>query len=838
MALIAVLKQKASGAPGYRPLTEGKWGELLKAAQEESKARQRSGPGRKRTPPRADAHTGPVRLPADVAGFSGRAALLEGLRAWLAPSAGQASPVVSVVAGMPGAGKTALAIRASHQAQEAGWFPGGIVFEDLRGFSTDDESVEHGTAAARLLGALGARQQDVPLTAPERALALQALLNRLRSQQRPVLIVLDNAAAAGQVRPLLPGSPHRMIITSRHSLSVEARQFEVPPLSPDEALDLLDSALQGRHPGDDRIAREPEDARDLARLCGHLPLALQIVAALLSDEQDLTIADQACELADVRTRLERLHRDDLAVRAAIDLSYEHGHLTPEQARAFRLLAVIPGPDASTLAAAAMLGLAEDDARSLLRGLLRAHLLDKHTRNRWMMHDLIRIYAGERAADRAADDQPEAALDRLHAYYRKSAHAAGLWLRLPRAAIQKAQPERFDSRDRALAWLDDEAPSLVAAISAAHASGRWIDAHSIASRLGDYFEDRYRFDDWIATGSLDLQAAEHIGGEEKFAAAVNLGRAYRLAGQHDQSVSHLQQALDMAPDDRSRSPVLHDLGLAYFRLGKFGKAGRLHRIDLDICCRLGDGRGAAQAAVALGDALRGQRRFSEAAETLELAIGMLQHLEERGFGDPVALMNARQNLALTYLDADPGHTAARIIWQLCAALALARDHGNDHARAVIYLNLSAAYRSKCAVTYGSSSLKWAQHALQLLRDLGDHEGEGRALISIGQACVLAGDISAARLHLNQAREIFREIGARASSGLVSELLAEIPHVPMAPAECTECQREAESFRSWLEDLPHAVLRGNDSRLHEFSEITSVRWNRQHRTSISDYCRRRS
>ena len=822
MALVDVLKKKADGAPGYRLLTEGAWGELLKAAQDESDVGQRSGPGRKHTPPRADGHTGPVRLPAGVAGFSGRAALLEELRDWLAPSAGHASPVVSVVAGMPGAGKTALVIRASHQAQEAGWFPGGIIFEDLRGFSTD-EPIEYGTAAARVLGALGARKQDVPLTPPERALALQALLGRLKSQQRPVLIMLDNAAVAGQVRPLLPGSPHRMIITSRDTLSVlEARQFEVPPLSPDEALDLLDRALQGRHPDDDRVAREPVDARYLARLCGHLPLALQIVAALLSDEQDLSIADQARELADVRTRLERLHRDDLAVRAAFDLSYERGHLTPDQARAFRLLATIPGPDVSTATAAAMLGLSEGDARGLLRALHRAHLLDKFAGSRWIMHDLIRLYAGERAAERASDDQPEAALGRLYAYYRKSANAADLWLRLPRAAVQKAQPECFDSRDQALTWLDDEAPSLVAAISAAHASGRWIDVHSLAARLGDYFEDRYRFDDWITTGSLGLQAAGHIGREEKFAAAANLGRAYRLAGQYDQSVTHLEQALKMAPDDRRRSPVLHNLGLASFRLGKFGKAGRLHRIDLDICDRLGDGRGAAQAAVALGDALRGQRRFPEAAEVLELAIGMLQHLDALGFGDPTALMNARQNLALTCLGADPEHppAPANIIWQLCAALALCRDHGNDHARATIYLNLSAAYRAKCAVTYGKPSFQWVQRALELFRELGDSEGEARALMSISLAYALAGNLPAARQHAARAREIFSELGNATFSGMASELLADIRHIPV-PGECNECLREPESFRSWLEDLPHAVLRGDEDRLHEFSGVASVR-----------------
>ena len=819
MSLVEILKGKADGARGYRPLTEGTWGNLLKAAQAESKAAQRGGPGRRHTPPRD--HAGPVQLPAGVAGFSGRAALLEELRDWLAPSAGHTGPAVSVVAGMPGAGKTALVIRASHQAREAGWFPGGIIFEDLRGFSTD-EAIEYGTTAARLLGALGVRKQDVPLTPDERALAL---LERLRSQQRPVLIVLDNVAVAAQVKLLLLGSPHRMIITSRDTLStLEARQFEAPPLSSDESIELLDRALQGRHPGDDRVASEPADARYLAQLCGHLPLALQIVSALLSDEQDLSIADQARELADVRTRLERLHRDDLAVRAAFDLSYERGHLSPGQARAFRLLAMIPGPDASTATTAAMLGLSEGDALGLLRALRRVHLLDKSARSRWIMHDLIRLYAAERAAERAADDQSEAALDRLYVYYRKSANAADLWLRLSRAAVERAQPECFDSRDQASTWLDDEAPSLVAAISAAHVSGRWTDAHSLAATLGNYyFEDRNRVDDWITTGLLSVQSAEHIGREEKFVAAANLGRAYRLAGEYDQSVTHLEQALQMASDDRSRSPVLHNLGLACFRLGDFPKAEHLHRNDLDICDRLGDGRGAAQAAVALGDALRGQRRFPEAAEVLELAIDMLQHLDTLGFGDPIALMNARQNLALTCLGVNPGHppAPAYIIWQLCSALALARDHGNDHARAAIYLNLGAAYRAKCPVTYEQSSSQWVQEALELFRELGDRENEARALMSISLAYANAGNIPAARLHADLARGIFSELGNATLSVAASELLVSIPHMQV-PGECNECSRESESFRSWLEDLPHAVLRGNDDRLQEFRAVTAVRW----------------
>lgn len=810
MSLVEILKRKANGAPGYRPLTEGAWGDLLKAAQAESKAAQRGGPGRRHTLPRE--HEGPVRLPAGVAGFSGRAALLEELRGWLAPSAGHAGPVVSVVAGMPGVGKTALVIRASHQAREAGWFPGGIFFEDLRGFSTD-EAIECGTAAARLLGALGVRKQDVPPTSDERALAL---LERLRSQQRPVLIVLDNAAVAAQVKLLLPSSPHRMIITSRDTMStLEARQFEVPPLSSDESLELLDRALQGRHPGDDRIAREPVDARYLAQLCGHLPLALQIVSALLSDELDLSIAGEARELADVRTRLERLHRDDLAVRAAFDLSYERGHLSPGQARAFRLLTTIPGPDASTATTAAMLGLPEGDALGLLRALYRAHLLDKSVRSRWIMHDLIRLYAAEQAAERAADDQPEAALDRLYAYYRKSANASDLWLQLPRTAVQKAQPECFDSRGQASTWLDDEAPSLVAAISAAHASGRWIDAHSLAASLGNYFfEDRYRVDDWITTGSLGLQAAEHLSREEKFAAVSNLGRAYRLAGQYKQSVTHLEQALAMAADDPSRSPVLHNLGLACFRLGKFGKAARFHRMDLDICYRLGHGRGAAQAAVALGDALRGQKQYREAAEVLELAIGALQHLDTLGYGDPIALMNARQNLALTYLDASPDHlpNPTPAIWQLCAALALCRDHGNDQARAAIYLNLGAAYRAKCQTTYGKSSFLWTQQALELSREIGDSDIEARALMSIGEAFALAGDRPTARQHADQAREIFRELGNATLRDAASDLLATIPRMPSAAEYCAACQLETGSFRSWLEDLPHAVLRGDDNRLH--------------------------
>ncbi|MFJ5885276.1 NB-ARC domain-containing protein [Kitasatospora cineracea] len=333
--------------------------------------------------------------------FVGREPLLADLVTELAT--GEGPLLVSALAGLGGIGKTALAVEAAHRTRHL--FPGGVLFVDLRGY--DEHPVSSEQALDTLLRALG---EPLP---PEDPAAKQHLYRtRLATAAGPLLLIADNASSPDQVTPLLPGDPrHRTLVTSRHVLSdrtLTPRHFRVGTLDEDESRSLL-TELSGR----------PDPAlAEVARLCGHLPLALRVAGALMTDR---TPAELAADLADARERLTELdYGPDLAVRAAFDLS--HRRLTPAEARLFALLGRHPGPDLSLAAATALADLPERETLRLLRSLTRAHLVDADNR-RYRLHDLVKLHAAEQPVDGA-----EEALIRLARSYEAAAAALGPDLR--------------------------------------------------------------------------------------------------------------------------------------------------------------------------------------------------------------------------------------------------------------------------------------------------------------------------------------------------------------------------------------------------------------------------
>jgi hypothetical protein len=363
---------------GYRPLPPGRWEQLLLEARAEREAARGGRPSAKRE---ADS-PGPVTLPAPPASFTGRESELREVLSWLNPHTdmvqieeAQQALVVSAVAGMGGVGKTAFALHAAHRAKE--WFPGGVLFADLHGY-TPGQQQDAAAIADRFLRALGVKDKDLPLTAEGKCDAWHLTLHALAQDGRPLLMVLDNVRTGGQVTDLLPQPPHRALVTSRHKLSgLSAHRIDLAPLATEDAVALLERALCEGNTGDNRVAIQAADARRLVELCGHLPLALRIIASLLCDEPERPLADQVAELGDTRTRLDTLHYDDtdalgrpMAIRATFELSYRN--LTELHQQAFRLLAAAPGPDISTEAATILLR--ESNTRRLLADLARAHLL--------------------------------------------------------------------------------------------------------------------------------------------------------------------------------------------------------------------------------------------------------------------------------------------------------------------------------------------------------------------------------------------------------------------------------------------------------------------------------
>ncbi|MFF6782604.1 regulator [Streptomyces sp. NPDC012510] len=422
-------------------------------------------------------------LPPRTTGFAGRTRELEQLREALDPSrAGELPVLVTAVSGLGGIGKTALAVVAGHAARDRGWYPGGLFFVDLRGYDEVPGTPE--SALESLLVALGVPQEHIPERGDDRAALYRTTLAEREGTHGPALILADNASSADQVRPLLPGgSGHRVLVTARSRLpQLDARLLRLDELTGADAHDLLDRALRIADPSDTRITDDRARAADLAGLCGHLPLALRIVAALLAGDPELSVDDLVAQLDTSRQRLKLLEDGERSVLASFDLSYRR--LPDDQARALRLLALAPTARSATAAVAALL---DDTAPSaVLSALLRAHLVERAGPERWRLHDLVREYAATVAADQPdLRAEGDAARVRVLRFYCTRTAAATDWL----WDVVPSPREGFEDRDSALAWLVMEQENLVAALEWTGHDGCGHLAAALADQLWHYLDWR-------------------------------------------------------------------------------------------------------------------------------------------------------------------------------------------------------------------------------------------------------------------------------------------------------------------------------------------------------------
>jgi tetratricopeptide (TPR) repeat protein len=570
-----------------------------------------------------------AQLPAAAAGFTGRDSELAVLAGLLDPAV---AGMVASVAGLAGVGKTTLAVQAGHAARGRGWFGGGVLFIDLHGY--DEAPVEPGQALDALLRALRVPAEDIPPTVEERAGLYRSVLAQI---SEPVLVIADNASAEAQVRPLLPGAgPHKVLVTSRNTLAgLRARLIDVMVLDQAAATDLLDEALRAARPDDDRITGDRQAAARLAGVCGGLPLALQITAALLNTDPTLSTAELAEELATEESRLERLAYDvgsgtaTPSVAAAFQLSYRR--LDKTSARVFGLLPVNPGPDLSTAAAAVLADLPVPETRRVLAGLAAAHLAEAAAgaAGRWRMHDLVRLYAQQLPGEHADADGREQARGRLLGYYLDMAGAAHAHLRaLPGTAV----PDMFTGRDDALAWLDAERPSLVAAVQMAAGTGRDQAALRLPLLLAEYLSWRRRFDDWLAVTTISLETARRLGERRGEAAALNnLGNALAEVRRFGEAITAHQDAAAIYRDtsDRHREgTALTNLGNALQQVRRFGEAITAHQDAATIYRDTSDRHREAMALTNLGLALQQVRRFDEAITACQDAAAIFRDAGDR------------------------------------------------------------------------------------------------------------------------------------------------------------------------------------------------------------------
>ncbi|MBD0424290.1 tetratricopeptide repeat protein [Streptomyces sp. TRM S81-3] len=549
--------------------------------------------------------------------------------------------LIFAVTGMGGVGKTALAVEAAHRARARGWFSGGTLFVDLRGY--DDDPVTADQAVLALLDALGVRDGDLPPTADRQYDAYRALLAGRRDR---MLLILDNASDPSQYLPLLPGTDHhRVLITSRDRPdALPVRLIDLETLAPDDSVALVTRALRDTDERDDRPAREPGALRELADLCGHLPLALQIAAGMLRRRRHRDIASLVAEIretGDATTVLDHgspgtdLYGRSLVLRPVLETSYRR--LPPDQARLLRLLCLTPGAETGTAAVAALAGLDTESVLSLLEDLAARYLVTQvggGTRTvsamRWRLHDLVRGFgAGVVAADAGLREEAEAARKRVLDFYVRWADAADDRLRwLP----GMKEPERFEDRGQALAWLDAERAGLVAAVTWGREEQFADAAVGLAECLGEYLAWRRYFDDWIAVAGAAREAAQFAG--DRLGEAIawnNLGSALREAGRAREAIDAHTRARDLfqtAGDRHREARAWDNLGLALRERGRAREAIDAHTRARDLFQTAGDRHREAGAWNNLGLALREAGRAREMIDTLTRARDLFQAAGDR------------------------------------------------------------------------------------------------------------------------------------------------------------------------------------------------------------------
>jgi tetratricopeptide (TPR) repeat protein len=560
----------------------------------------------------------PRQLPAEVSHFVSRQAELAEMDRKLAAGTDQPSVmVVSAIAGTAGVGKTALAVRWAHRVRER--FPDGELFVDLRGYDAQPP-VTPDDALSAFLRALDVAPEKIPVDTQARAAMYRSLLNR-----RHMLIVLDNAASAAQVRPLLPGTPTCVVVvTSRSRLSGLAIRngaglVTLDVLSPDEALLLLRRIV-----GAERVDADPAAARRLVHLCGRLPLAIRIAGERIGSYPDTPLAEFLLDLEDERARIDALsgdEDDDSAVRSVFSWSYKA--LREPAARVFRLLGLHAGPHFGTGVVAALSGTSVSAARRQLEQLAGAHLVMCVTRDRYRFHDLLRAYA----ADLAESDEPagerELAAGRGLAWYLYGVDAtdrvfAPSRRRVPLDLPAPTQPRpAFDSLGAALRWCETEHANLVAAVRQA---GEWeldTTAWQLTAVLGEYLFQRKHWADMITTHRIGLDAARRI--RDRVGEAwmlTNLGPAHLESEQFGDAVACCEQALAILREIGDRiieGIALTNLGIALAGLGRLPEAIERQRQALAIHRETGDQWGEAWAMTCLGRALADGTRFGEAAD---------------------------------------------------------------------------------------------------------------------------------------------------------------------------------------------------------------------------------
>lgn len=709
--------------------------------------------GKSESPRAAPSPTALSALPAAPAVFTGREDEVAELLGALDPGVGGGSEsvVISAVSGLGGVGKTALALCVAHAARGRGWFSGGALFVDLRGY--DEVPVTADQAVLALLRALGVGDADLPPTADEQYARYRGEL----SSREPVLILLDNASDPAQIVPLLPGegSGHRVLVTSREVQdSLPVRQFRVDGLSPDASRDLIERSLRLSYPGDHRVTEEPEDVRELAELCGHLPLALLIVSALLR-RRKRPVSTLVDELRAAEDRLRALrakgvdqYGKELSLRPVFDVMY--ARLEPELARVFRLLGQAPGDSVGLGAAIALTSLEPEYLEPLLDELTAVSLLTALPGGeRWVMHDLVRVYAQLVAVEEPGvhEEVAEARKGLLEVYFQLLVSAKAHIEGIPEAAPQ----DYFKTRELALKWLDSERAGLleIAYWTDGEDKGRPLSL-LIVLYLDSYLRLRLALDDWATVTKAAYEAAcrVHDSWAEAETSSAH-GRALSYLWRFEEAETAHRRALRLSEDSgdaEGQALAWNRIGLALRALGRYDDAIDAHTRSARIAAEIGLIRQTSWLRIDLGAALSEMGRAEEAQDVFKEALAV--HVELR---DKWGEMAARDGLGVTFLKLGRHEEAVtafvRVLWLLA-------ESDDWHHRAIVWNNLGLSWNELGSYeeTLGAHirALNWFAFYCVRFEDVWTRANIGTVLRRLGST----GEALSARL---QALDLYGEFG---------------------------------------------------------------------------------
>lgn len=663
----------------------------------------------------------PRQLPGTIPSFIGREAELAKLDDLADRRGNGRSATIGIVTGSPGVGKTALAV---HWAQrERPRFPDGDLYFDLHGYSPGPAFTADDALSAFLLAL------DVPGKKVPRSVEAKSALFRSLLDERQVLILLDNVTNPDEVRALLPSGPTcLLIVTSRSSLPGlvarnSAYRITLDMLPPTDSNALLREVI-----GSGRTSEEPGAIGELADRCGHLPLALRIAGERVAAHPYLRLSDLLSQLASEAGRLDVLEADGdemSAIRAVFSWSYSA--LAPETARVFRLLGLHPGATFSATATSALTGITVADVRRQLSALTNSYLLMEINHDRYRFHDLLRVYAKERADEEESPQQRERSMRSLLNWYLACADSADHVLTPMRRRIP-LQPSvstngvlTFRSHGEALEWCEAERMNLVSAVHAALA----VDLPEVACRLPltlwAFFTLRKPWADWIATYQVGLTAARRCA--DRFSEAsllAGLGIAYRDLRRFEEALGYLASALAIRREIGDRwgeGQALISLGTAHHDQAQFTEAIRCFTAALAVFRLLGDDWGEAQTLHFLGLTDHELGRYREAHDHLERALA-IRHVIGYRYGEAETLAG---------------------LGMVCQELA-----GTDE------------------------SVRYLDQSLEIRREIGDRYGEAATLDDLGKVWHSVGRTDAARTCWTGALTIFSELGAPRAAEVYGQL----------------------------------------------------------------------